>query len=150
MKKLGQLSLGAALTSMFLLSPYVLSEDGGNAAVAAFQDGTVEAPRGLSASQKAGPVLRKLAREKGFKIGGWDDEKNRIMVINTSGEAIDSWDPSFLEKRESLSIEVSLSAKAAIIESFTTTASAENILSVPGNPIAKQLENEEKQIKASA
>ena len=148
MQKLGQLSLGAVLISFFLFSPYGLSEDGGDAAVTAFQDGKVETPRGISASQKAGAVLRKLAREKGFKVGGWDDKKDRIMVITQTGEAIESYDPSFLEKRESLAIEASLLAKARIIESFTTTASAENILSVPGNPIAKQLENEQKQIKA--
>lgn len=119
-----------------------------SAAVAEFQDGKVEAPRGLSSSQKAGTVLRQLARKKGFKVGGWDDKKNRIMVVTRAGDAIDAYDPDFLQKRAALAIEASLLAKARIIESFTTTASAENILSVPGNPIAKQLEAEQKQIKA--
>jgi hypothetical protein len=127
--------------------PHGFSEDGGSEAVASFQDGTVEAPRGLSSSEKAGNVLRKLARDKKFKIGGWDDAKNRIMVITQTGDAMDSFDPDFLDKRESLAIEASLLAKARIIESFTTTASAENILSVPGNPIADQLKAEQKQIR---
>ena len=34
--------------------------------------------------------------------------------------------------------------KAKIIESFITNASASNILSVPGNPIEKQLKKEQK------
>jgi hypothetical protein len=148
MKNFGQLSLRLVLTMAFVIASNAFSDDGGNAAVTEFQDGKVEAPRGLSSSQKAGNVLRKLARDKGFKVGGWDDKKNRIMVIKQTGEAIDAYDPDFLQKREALSIEASLLAKATIIESFTTTASAENILSVPGNPIAKQLEAEQKQIKA--
>jgi hypothetical protein len=151
-KKFGESSVGLLLTMAMAMamaiSSSALSDDGGNAAVSEFQDGKVEAPRGLSPSQKAGNVLRKLARDKGFKVGGWDDKKNRIMVIKQTGEAIDSYDPDFLQKREALAIEASLLAKATIIESFTTTASAENILSVPGNPIAKQLEAEQKQIKA--
>ena len=152
MKKFGESSVGLllamAMAMAMAISSSALSDDGGNAAVSEFQDGKVEAPRGLSPSQKAGNVLRKLARDKGFKVGGWDDKKNRIMVIKQTGEAIDSYDPDFLQKREALAIEASLLAKATIIESFTTTASAENILSVPGNPIAKQLEAEQKQIKA--
>jgi len=148
MMNFGELSLRLALTMAFVIASNAFSDDGGNAAVTEFQDGKVEAPRGLSSSQKAGNVLRKLARDKGFKVGGWDDKKNRIMVIKQTGEAIDAYDPDFLQKREALAIEASLLAKATIIESFTTTASAENILSVPGNPIAKQLEAEQKQIKA--
>jgi hypothetical protein len=134
------------LATIFAM-PHGFSEDGGSEAVASFQDGTVEAPRGLSSSEKASNVLRKLARDKKFKIGGWDDAKNRIMVITQTGDAMDSFDPDFLDKRESLAIEASLLAKARIIESFTTTASAENILSVPGNPIADQLKAEQKQIR---
>lgn len=148
MKYFGQMSLSLALAMVFFTAPDAFSEDGGNSAVAEFQDGKVEAPRGLSRSEKAGSVLRRIAREKGFKVGGWDDKKNRIMVIKSPGDAIDAYDPDFLQKREALAIEASLLAKASIIESFTTTASAENILSVPGNPIAKQLEAEQKQIKA--
>lgn len=148
MRYLTRTGMLVALAIAFLMSPTVFSEDGGNSAVAEFQDGKVEAPRGLSPSEKAGNVLRQLARKNGFKVGGWDDAKSRIMVIKQTGEAIDAYDPDFLQKREALAIEASLLAKATIIESFTTTASAENILSVPGNPIAKQLEAEQKQVKA--
>lgn len=147
MKNYGQMSLWLVVAVIFFTAPDVFSEDGGNSAVSEFQDGKVEAPRGLSPSQKAGNVLRNLVRKKGFKVGGWDDKKNRIMVIVQTGEAIDSFEPDFLQKREALTIEASLIAKARIIESFSTTASAENILSVPGNPIAKQLEAEQQQIK---
>ena len=148
MKRFSQFNLSFALVMTFFIVSNVNSEDGGNEAVSEFQDGKVETPRGLSPSQKAGNVLRQWVRKKGYKVGGWDDKKNRIMVIKQTGETIDAYDPDFLEKREALAIEGSLLSKATIIESFTTTASAENILSVPGNPIAKQLEAEQKQIKA--
>ena len=114
--------------------------------VAAFQDGVVEAPRDLTSSQKAGARLTKLVRDKGYVVG-WDDKKDRIMYVQQVGEKIAPYDQSFLEKRENLSIEASLLAKAKIIESFLTTASAENLLKVPGNPIAKQLQNEQKELK---
>lgn len=135
-----------ALATLFTI-PHGFSEDGGSEAVASFQDGTVEAPRGLSRTERAGKVLREKAKAQGFKVGGWDDAKNRIMVITQTGDAMDSFDPDFLEKREALAIEASLLAKARIIEGFSTTASAENILSVPGNPIADQLKAEQKQLK---
>jgi len=115
-------------------------------AVSAFQDGVVEAPKGLTSSQKAGNVLRKLAREKKFMLG-WDDQKDRIMYVSQVGDTIGPDDQDFLVKRELLAIEASLLAKASIIETFLTNASAENILSVPGNPIAKQLEAEQKKLK---
>ena len=114
--------------------------------VAAFQDGVVEAPRGLTSSQKAGNVLKKVVREKGYVLG-WDDDKDRIMIVQQVGDKIAPYDQDFLEKRESLTIEASLLAKSSIIESFITLASAENVMKVPGNPIAKQLENEQKELK---
>jgi hypothetical protein len=147
MKKMILTQLSIVTVATLFAIPHGFSMDGGSEAVASFQDGTVEAPRGLSSSEKAGSVLRKLARDKGFKVGGWDNEKNRIMVITRTGDAMDAFDPDFLQKREALAIETSLLAKARIIESFSTTASAENILAVPGNPIAKQLEAEQKQLK---
>ena len=44
-------------------------------------------------------------------------------------------------------MEAGLQAKARIIETFLLEASAENILSIPGNPIAKQLEKDQKALK---
>ena len=66
------------------------------------------------------------------------------MVITRTGDAIDSLILTF-GKARSLTVETSLLAKARIIESLP--ASAENILSVPGNPIADQLKAEQKQLK---
>jgi len=54
MKNFGELSLRLALTMAFVIASNAFSDDGGNAAVTEFQDGKVEAPRGLSSSQKAG------------------------------------------------------------------------------------------------
>ena len=132
--------------SAFMVQHPANSMDRVGDAVAAFQDGVVETPRGLTSSQKAGARLKKLVRDKGYVLG-WDDKKDRIMYVQQVGEKIAPYDQSFLEKRESLSIEASLLAKANIIESFLTTASAENLLKVPGNPIAKQLQNEQKELK---
>ena len=129
-----------------LFSPCVFSEDGGYTTVSAFQDGKITPPVGRSSSEDARKVIQKFVDDKGY-ITRWDNKKNRIMTIATAGEAIESFDPDFLQKREALAIEASLRAKAQIIESFSTTASAENILSVPGNPIAKQLEGEQRQLK---
>ena len=140
------LPLAFLFMSAFMVQHPANSMDRVGDAVAAFQDGVVEAPRGLTSSQKAGNVLRKLARDKGYVLG-WDDKKDRIMYIQQVGDTIAPYDQNFLEKRETLSIEASLLAKASIIESFLTTASAENLLKVPGNPIAKQLEQEQKQLK---
>ena len=132
--------------SAFMVQHPANSMDRVGDVVAAFQDGVVEAPRDLTSSQKAGARLKKLVRDKGYVLG-WDDKKDRIMYVQQVGEKIAPYDQSFLEKRESLSIEASLLAKANIIESFLTTASAENLLKVPGNPIAKQLQNEQKELK---
>ena len=132
--------------SAFMVQHPANSMDRVGDAVAAFQDGVVETPRGLTSSQKAGARLKKLVRDKGYVLG-WDNKKDRIMYVQQVGEKIAPYDQSFLEKRESLSIEASLLAKANIIESFLTTASAENLLKVPGNPIAKQLQNEQKELK---
>ena len=131
--------------SAFMVQHPANSMDRVGDAVAAFQDGVVEAPRGLTSSQKAGARLKKLVRDKGYVLG-WDNKKDRIMYVQQVGEKIAPYDQSFLEKRESLSIEASLLAKASIIETFLTTASAENILDVPGNPIQKQVDKEQKAI----
>ena len=103
------------------------------------------APPRMDRSQRAGARLKDFALEKGIKLS-WDNEKNRIGVVVSTASKLSSYDPDFLEIRESLAIEAVLKAKAQIIEGFNTTASAENILSMPGNPIAKQLEKERKQL----
>ena len=92
-------------------------------------------------------ALRDFMRKKGWKEN-WDNKKNRTMVIATVREKIDSTDPDFLEKKRILAIEALLMGKAKIIESFITNASASNILSVPGNPIEKQLKEEQKEYQA--
>ncbi len=105
------------------------------------------APIAIAQGQSAEKALRDFMRKKNWREN-WDNKKNRTMVIATASEKISSTDPDFMEKREFLAIEALLMGKAKIIESFLTTASASNILSVPGNPIAKQVEKEQKQIRA--
>jgi hypothetical protein len=93
----------------------------------------------------AGQTLRKLARDKNW-ILRWDNKKNRIMQVLQTGTTIQSSSPDFMDVRQSLSTELMLLGKSRIIESFLSEASASNILSVPGNPIAAQLEAEQKQL----
>lgn len=104
------------------------------------------APIAIAQGQSAEKALRDFMRKKNWREN-WDNKKNRTMVIATASEKISSTDPDFLEKREVLAIEALLMGKAKIIESFLTTASASNILSVPGNPIAKQVQKEQQKIR---
>lgn len=105
------------------------------------------APIPIAQGQSAEKALREFMRQKNWREN-WDNKNNRTMVIATASEKISATDPDFMEKREFLAIEALLMGKAKIIESFLTTASASNILTVPGNPIAKQVEKEQKQIRA--
>ena len=115
-----------------------------------FNSDNIETPRGLSSAEEARSKLRNLVRKK-FKgmpgPGRWDSKNERIMVIKSAGATIEPYASDFLEQREALAIEASLMAKAQIIESFLTTASASNILEVPGNPIADQLDAEKQELK---
>lgn len=95
-------------------------------------------------SQRAGAMLREYASGK-FKLS-WDNDKKRIIQIGTAAAKISPADPDFIAKRESLAIEAMLIAKANIIEAFQTTASADNILAIPGNPVGKQLAKEQGQL----
>ena len=73
---------------------------------------------------------------------GWNVETNRSIQIEFAGANIEATDSNFANIRQSLSVQAQLQAKASIIEGFLTTASASNILTIPGNPIEKQVQAE--------
>jgi hypothetical protein len=73
---------------------------------------------------------------------GWNAETNRSIQVEFAGANIEAADPNFANIRQSLLVRAQLQAKAAIIESFLTTASASNILTIPGNPIEAQVRAE--------
>jgi hypothetical protein len=91
-------------------------------------------------------VLQEFLDNKDY-VTGWDNDKNRIMVVKTAKATIKSYDPNFLAKRSALAIEANLRAKSDIIQGFSSSASAENIVNVPGNPIANQLKEEKGRIE---
>jgi hypothetical protein len=97
----------------------------------------------MSADQRAGAVLQRFAAQKGFRIG-WDDARSRMVVVTSAAAKLPASDADFLDVRESLAVEATLRSRADIIEAFTTQASALNVVSVPGNPIARQLAEEQK------
>lgn len=75
---------------------------------------------------------------------GWNTETNRSIQLTTASANVSAADPNFASIRQSLIIEAQLDAKAKIIESFLTVASAENVFTIPGNPIAQQVKDKQK------
>jgi hypothetical protein len=100
-------------------------------------------PARLAADQQAGAVLQRFAAQRGFRIG-WDEARSRMVVVTSAAAKLPASDADFLDVRESLAVEATLRSRADIIEAFATQASAVNIVSVPGNPIARQLAEEKK------
>lgn len=73
---------------------------------------------------------------------GWNVETNRSIQIEFASANIEATDPNFANIRQSLLVQAQLQAKASIIEGFLTTASASNILSIPGTSIEMQVKAE--------
>ena len=73
---------------------------------------------------------------------GWNVETNRSIQIEFASANIEATDPNFANIRQSLLVQAQLQAKASIIESFLQTASASNILSIPGTSIEMQVKAE--------
>ena len=79
---------------------------------------------------------------------GYDEEADRIIV--TDFVEFDIKNPKvssdFIDLRKEKMAELMLRAKAKIIETIMSKMSGSRILDVPGNPIAKQLEKEQKEM----
>ena len=143
-----------------------LTDDGnGNVAVT---ETFVEKPDGaLVADQKvleeevpeapksATEQISMYAEDKGYQLGTWDEAKDRIVVQETIKFDISNPEVSadYLTLRKEKMSELFLNAKAQVISTIYSSMSAERILDIPGNPIAKQVAAQnakiEKQIKAS-
>lgn len=82
-------------------------------------------------------------------VRGYDEEKNRIIVVQKIDFDIKNPEVSteFINLRTEKMSELLITAKAQIIETIFSKMSGERILEVPGNPIAKQMEKEIKEIK---
>jgi len=122
----------------------IVENDGGLEAVITAQE---------AAPPLAGPdaydQIDAWLEDKGWDQG-WDVKNKRIITIIETGSKIRKSNPSqMILKREMLFGEAELSAKALIIQTFLTSASAKTLLSVPGNPIAKQIKEQAKAYDAS-
>lgn len=80
---------------------------------------------------------------------GYDEESDRIIV--TDFIEFDIKNPKvsadFIELRKEKMSELLLKAKAKIIETIMSKMSGARILEIPGNPIAKQIEKEQKEME---
>ena len=80
---------------------------------------------------------------------GYDEENDRIIVSDFIEFQIRNPKVSsdFVSLRKEKLAELMLKAKAKIIEQIMSKMSGSRILDVPGNPIAKQLEKEQKEMR---
>lgn len=79
---------------------------------------------------------------------GYDEEKDRIIVIDNVEFDVKNPKVSadFIDLRREKMSELMLKAKAKIIETIMSKMSGSRILEIPGNPIAKQLEKEQREM----
>ena len=139
------LMYGLVSVPMVLFSQAALSAQASSEAEIVEAQNAAPAPNRTSANARNS--ARQWIRDKKFKQG-WDPDKNRMIVVGNAGANIGPGEmEDFIDIRNSLYVEAELQAKARIIETFLVEASAENILSIPGNPIAKQLEKDQKALK---
>ena len=153
----------ASVIAMTLLAASVIfAQDFGAAADAAIAELGPEVGQGASveavntAAEEAVGEGELSARErideyfdsKEDWIQGYDEDNDRILIKEFIEFDIRNPEVStdFLDLRVEKISELTLNAKAKIIETIMSKMSAERVLSVPGNPIAKQLEKEMKEI----
>ena len=110
--------------------------------VAETQD--TEVPQAATAEEQLNDYL---ASKDNLDIG-YDEEKDRIIVLQKIEFDIKNPNVStdFLNLRTEKMSELLITAKASIIETIFSKMSGSRILNVPGNPIAKQLEKEMKEV----
>jgi hypothetical protein len=143
MKKKSMVAAAAALALLTTAPGFAQGPTGAAASTEVVQVQNASPVPRMSADQRAGAVLQRFAAQKGFRIG-WDDARSRMVVVTSVAAKLPASDADFLDVRESLAVEATLRSRADIIEAFTTQASALNVVSVPGNPIARQLAEEQK------
>lgn len=120
---------------------------GTGAAVAEMQqvqeEETVPAPTATAKEQ-----IQAYFNSKEDWQSGYDEEKDRIIVIDAVEFDVKNPKVSsdFINLRKEKMSELMLMAKAKIIETIMSKMSGSRILEIPGNPIAKQLEKEQKEM----
>lgn len=156
-RKMKRLSMIAGLVALFAVQGLWGQEFGGGQAaeVAVVEQGAgvqvvVEAQETVPLpASTAEQQINDLLNSREDWVRGYDEEKNRIIVVQKIDFDIKNPEVStdFINLRTEKMSELLITAKAQIIETIFSKMSGERILEVPGNPIAKQMEKEIKEIK---
>ena len=120
-------------------------ETGTGPAVAEMQQVQAEE---VAPAQTAKDAIEEYFNSKENWNKGYDEEADRIIVSDFIEFDIKNPKVSadFIDLRKEKMSELMLKAKAKIIETIMSKMSGSRILDVPGNPIAKQLEKEQKEM----
>ena len=118
---------------------------GEGAGVAQMQQALAEE---IAPAQTAIEAIEEYFNSKDGWNKGYDEENDRIIVSDFIEFDIKNPKVSddFIDIRKEKMSELLLKAKAKIIEGIMSKMSGSRILEVPGNPIAKQLEKEQKEM----
>ena len=120
-------------------------ETGTGPAVAEMQQVQAEE---VAPAQSAKEAIEEYFNSKDNWNKGYDEEADRIIVSDFIEFDIKNPKVSadFIDLRKEKMSELMLKAKAKVIETIMSKMSGSRILDVPGNPIAKQLEKEQKEM----
>ena len=104
----------------------------------------------IAPAQTAKEAIQDYFNSKDEWRNGYDEENDRIIVFDDIEFNIKNPKVStdFIDLRKEKLSELMLNAKAKIIELIMSKMSGSRILNIPGNPIAKQLEKENKEVNA--
>ena len=120
-------------------------ETGTGPAVAEMQQVQAEE---VAPAQTAKEAIEEYFNSKENWSKGYDEDADRIIVSDFIEFDVKNPKVSaeFIDRRKEKMSELMLKAKAKIIETIMSKMSGSRILDVPGNPIAKQLEKEQKEM----
>lgn len=120
-------------------------ETGTGPAVAEMQQVQAEE---VAPAQTAKEAIEEYFNSKENWSKGYDEEADRIIVSDFIEFDVKNPKVSadFINRRKEKMSELMLKAKAKIIETIMSKMSGSRILDVPGNPISKQLEKEQKEM----
>lgn len=104
----------------------------------------------VAPAQTAEQAIEEYFNSKPEWNKGYDEENDRIIVSEFVKFPVKNPKVSsdFIDLRKEKMSELMLTAKAKIIEQIMSKMSGSRILEIPGNPIAKQLEKEQKEMNA--
>ncbi len=104
----------------------------------------------IAPAQTAKEAIQDYFNSKDDWKNGYDEENDRIIVFDDIEFNIKNPKVStdFIDLRKEKMSELMLNAKGKIIELIMSKMSGSRILDIPGNPIAKQVEKEYKEVNA--